>query len=123
MKGERKYFMSELTDELALYGVDVKGTMDRFDDDEELYKSCLKVFLEDENFNHLKDLSLKKQYSDAFTYAHALKGMVINLGITPLADILDKTEEYVKQENDKELNNLIPKLFHKIQQLKCIMNK
>lgn len=39
--------MSELTERLAQYGVNIPEVMERFVDDEELYLSCLHIFVKD----------------------------------------------------------------------------
>lgn len=76
--------MSELIQKLEAYGADVAGAMARLLDDETLYAHCLDMLLEDENFSALEAAVQQRACTKAFEHAHALKGEVGSLGLTPL---------------------------------------
>lgn len=76
--------MSKLLDKCRAYGADVDATMDHFIGDEELFESCMEQFIQDEGFAGVKEAIEKEDYKAAFEYAHALKGVAGNLGLTPL---------------------------------------
>lgn len=76
--------MSKLTDLLNVYGADTIPTMERFLQDEEMYLDCLLSFSKDEGFPKLEAALQGKDFSAAFDYAHMLKGVAANLGLTPL---------------------------------------
>ncbi len=76
--------MSQFLEQYQLAGCDVKGVMDRFMDDEELLQECLAQFVVENDFAGLEDAILKGDCKTAFEYAHALKGILGNLGITPV---------------------------------------
>ncbi len=76
--------MSKILEDLEAYGVDLAETMDRFVDDEELYLSCLETLREEPGFEDLKKGLDTKNVEMAFDAAHTLKGVVGNLGLTPL---------------------------------------
>lgn len=76
--------MSAFTDKLATYGVNLTITMERFAGDEALYEQCLYILLDDKNFPGLGQSIEAQNYEDAFAAAHALKGVVGNLGLTPM---------------------------------------
>ena len=80
--------MSQLTDRLSSYGVDVKETMERFVQDEDLYVDCLKEFKNDPAFGELGVAIENKQYEHAFDQAHTLKGVAGNMGLTPLFTVI-----------------------------------
>ncbi len=79
---------------LRQYGADVDDAMERFLDDEELYKTCLDAFLTDPNFEQL-DLAVKANDAQgAFAAGHALKGVAGNLSLKPIYDMLcDQVDE------------------------------
>ena len=69
---------------LRLRGTDVEGALDRFCGDEALYATCLIRFLGDDTMPALNAAVASANWDDAFTAAHALKGLAGNLGFVPL---------------------------------------
>ncbi|MEG0894395.1 MAG: Hpt domain-containing protein, partial [Oscillospiraceae bacterium] len=76
--------MNNFNKKLIEYGVPFTEVMERFVNDEELYCSCFQSFLEDSSFVALSTAIQLKDYNMAFEYAHTLKGVAGNLGLTPL---------------------------------------
>ena len=76
--------MSSLIEKLDIYGAAVNSAMERFMGDEELYIDCVTQFKNDENFEQLKAALEAEDYSSAFRFAHAIKGVCANLGLSPL---------------------------------------
>jgi HPt (histidine-containing phosphotransfer) domain-containing protein len=91
--------MSELLNELENYGVNLEVTLARFIEDEEFYVECLNAFLEEQGFKMLKKSIDKKEYIDAFNYAHTLKGVAGNLGITKLYNLICMLVESLREQN------------------------
>ncbi len=79
--------MSMLLDALREWNCDVEGALERFVWDEELYTECLNTVLEDETFKELGTALEQNRIDDAFDFAHTLKGVLANMGLTPLYDI------------------------------------
>ena len=79
--------MSKLLDIMKEYGADTEGVLDRFMDDEELYETCLKEFVDTTNLSELINRIEAKSYDEAFEIAHAFKGVSGNLGLTPLFEV------------------------------------
>lgn len=73
---------------LRNWGCDIDGALDRFLNDDDLYKECLEMFLEDENLFELKKHINDTDQSVPFSIVHALKGVSGNLGLTPLFETL-----------------------------------
>lgn len=88
--------MNILCKKLEETGCDIAGAMKRFLEDEDLYCSCLKEVLTDENFNILKEGIAKKDMEVAFQAAHTLKGVLGNMGLTPLYNIVIKMVEILR---------------------------
>lgn len=63
---------------------DLDGARKRFVDDAELYLDCLRDFLEDGTMSELKQALAAENWDDAFTAAHAIKGLAGNMGFVPL---------------------------------------
>ena len=63
---------------------DVVGALRRFCDDETLYITCLRDFCDDPTVEELDRTITEQAWDDAFTAAHALKGLVGNMGFVPL---------------------------------------
>ena len=75
---------SQLEHALLLRETDIQGAVYRFNGDERLYVSCLKMFLEDPTMALLNESIESETWDDAFTAAHALKGLAGNMGFVPL---------------------------------------
>lgn len=74
----------DLRRELELCETDVDGALRRFSGNESLYVSCLGLFLIDPTMKQLNSAVSAKTWDDAFTAAHALKGLAGNMGFIPL---------------------------------------
>lgn len=83
----------QLLASLKEYGADIDVALDRFMDDVELYRRCLKSFINDKNLD-LLDVSLRdKDCKKAFFASHTLKGVAGNLGLGPMYDAIDDVVE------------------------------
>lgn len=80
--------MSKLIDELRAMGCDMDGALNRFLQDEEFYEECYAQVLQDASFEHLKEALDQGNTEEAFHCAHTLKGVIANMGLTPLLDVV-----------------------------------
>ena len=85
--------MEKLYGELRKWGCDVDGALERVVGDEELYRDCLQSIAHDEAFFALGDALRAGDVDRAFDHAHTLKGVLANLGLTPLYDIVVRVVE------------------------------
>lgn len=69
---------------LTLCETDLEGAINRFCGNETLYVSCLTSFLDDPTMDQLEAAIDARAWDDAFTAAHALKGLAGNMGFVPL---------------------------------------
>ena len=88
--------MSLLTERLEAYGADVPRVMDRFAGDEELYRSCLGILMEDPGFARLGEALEAGRYDEAFREAHTLKGVVGNMGLPALFEAVCQLVEALR---------------------------
>lgn len=85
--------MDRKLERLRDWGCDVDGALERMLDDEEFYLECLSMLMEDEGFDALSAALEQGDASTAFDRAHALKGVLANLGLTPLFEQVEKIVE------------------------------
>ncbi len=88
--------MGTFIDRLAAYGANTETGLARFAGDEDLYERCFYMLLEDETFANLKEALDAKDFDAAFREAHALKGVVGNLDLTPLYQALSTLVESLR---------------------------
>lgn len=105
--------MEEIKEDLIEFGVDLDRTLERFLYKEDLYIKFLKKFLNDSNFDGIKNSLQQKDYQQAFNFAHTLKGVTANLGLEPIYHICDELVEELRKNTppnnafiEKELNTL-----------------
>lgn len=89
--------VSVMKEELAAAGADVNGTLERFMDSESLYERFLKRLPEDSNMGRLREAIEKSEWEAAEQAAHTLKGVTANLGLEPVALIMDQIVKKVRQ--------------------------
>ena len=103
--------MNKLYGELRGWGCDVDGALERVINDDELYLACLQSIAHDETFFSLGDALRAGDNERAFDCAHTLKGVLANLGLTPIYDsvvrivepLRAKSAEGVMEEYEKLL--------------------
>jgi|SRR5574344_1831844 hypothetical protein len=71
-------------DELRTWGCDVNGALNRFMGHDDLYMQLLLTIPEQEAFVALGDAIKNKDVKTAFDRSHEIKGVVANMGLTPL---------------------------------------
>lgn len=69
---------------LAYRETDINGAIHRCNESEEQYALYLVMFYDDDTMRQLSDAIAVGAWDDAFTAAHALKGLAGNLGFLPL---------------------------------------
>ncbi len=92
-----------LLEELRNWGCDIDGALERFVGDEELYETCLYTVLDDKAFGGLGEALRAGQVKEAFDYAHTLKGVLANMGLTPMYDITVRIVEPLRTEHTEGL--------------------
>lgn len=95
---------------LLLRETDLDGAMRRFCGNEELYISCLKNFLKDQTVAQLAEAINLKRWDDAFTAAHALKGLAGNMGFIPLMHATGMLVVLIRGGREKEIPESMKRL-------------
>ncbi|MEG1992620.1 MAG: Hpt domain-containing protein [Acetivibrio sp.] len=94
--------MKEEFKKLEEWGCDIKNSLPRFVDDEEFYLEYIYKFKKEEGFLQLGNCLKEKKNQEAFEYAHMLKGVSGNLGLTPIYEIMCEMVEILRNKKDKE---------------------
>ncbi|NCB93489.1 MAG: Hpt domain-containing protein [Clostridia bacterium] len=98
--------------------------MERFVDDEEFYSDCLQSFMEeDPSFEGLGTALKEGKYSEAFDYAHTLKGVAGNLGLTPLFNAICGIVEPLRSKDFSDLDALYAAVLSEKDVLRKIMDE
>lgn len=90
---------------LYLRDTDLQGALKRLYGDEELYISCLKEFLNDPTVDQLNADIENHAWDDAFTAAHALKGVAGNMGFVPLMHFTGQLVVLIRAGRTKEIRD------------------
>lgn len=108
---------SAFTEALLRCETDLKGALNRLSGDEELYIRCLELFLEDQTMAELHHALETQAWDDAFTAAHALKGLAGNMGFIPLFHASAELVVLIRAGRTKELAASyleLDRCYHKI---------
>ena len=65
-------------------GADVETTLKRFMGNEKMYMKYIMKFLDDKNFDSIRENLESQNYEAVFNAAHTLKGVTANLGLNPV---------------------------------------
>lgn len=85
-------------------GADVEGTLKRFMGKDTLYLKFLGKFPADQNYANLGKNLETGAYGEAYKCAHALKGVVGNLGITPIFEKVSALVEELRNKADADVD-------------------
>ena len=92
---------------LTIRDTDVQGAIKRFCGNEALYISCLQMFLEDTTIEDLKRAIEAQSWDEAFTAAHALKGLAGNMGFVPLMHSTGQLVVLIRGGRVQEINDCV----------------
>lgn len=79
--------MNSVFERLKEWNCDVDGALERFLDDEEMYLDFLNQIAEEATIVHLGKAIDEGDAQSAFDFAHTLKGVHGNMGLTPLYNL------------------------------------
>ena len=93
-----------MKEKLTEIGVKYDEVLNRFMGKEDFYLRMLKKFLDDKNYEGLKQAVEQKNWPEAFKYAHTVKGLCGNLGLDGMLDHVAPLTEEVRSEPYNEEN-------------------
>lgn len=104
-------------EKLEDFGANPKDGLSRCINNQELYFRLINKLVDDMTFDNLKMMIEKKNYDKAFELSHSLKGVLANLSLTPLYDIVYELTEKLRNKEDIDYNKYIIDLFIKRDEL------
>ncbi len=107
-------------DALKEYGADTDEALARCMNNEDFYLMLVRKSLDDTNYEKLKEMIAAKNFEEAFSAAHALKGVVTNLSLTPLAEPVIEITEGLRAGEDKDYSGLIARMDEQLAKLKAL---
>ena len=99
--------MGEFREIFKVYGADYNSTMARFMGKEAMYLKFLDMLFKDDNLEKLGTALEQQDYEAAFAAAHTLKGVVGNMGLTPLFNAVCAIVESLRKREVPEDYNVL----------------
>ncbi len=97
-------------DELSAYGANVEEGVKRCVNNEDFYLKMVTKAVQDSIFDNLTYALNAKDYDLAFEVAHALKGVLANLALTPLCDPVSEVVELLRNKTDTDYSPYLEKI-------------
>lgn len=95
--------MNMILEELRTWGCDVAGALERMIGDEAFYVECLQEVAKDPSFDKLKEALETGDGHAAFEAAHTLKGVLANVGLTPMYNKITEIVEPLRAGHQEGL--------------------
>ena len=96
---------------LNAFGANTEEGLARCMGNEALYLKLVGVMLADENFDKLRSAIEAENLDEAFEAAHALKGALGNLALTPLYEKAASLTEFLRNRAEADYGGLVSDLL------------
>ena len=104
-------------DSLKQWGANVEEGLQRCMNNEGLYLKLIGMFFDKNSYNELKEAILVNDLDKAFQASHALKGVLGNLSLTPLFDIIFEVTELLRNRTNMDYSDYLVKYENKYSEL------
>ena len=108
-------------DILNQFGADTKEGLARCLDDEEFYLDLIPEALNRDRYEDIEKYIKDKNLPAAFEVAHALKGVVGNLALTPIYEPISEITELLRAGTDTDYSDLIEKVLSERDRLSAMI--
>lgn len=95
------------TEKLRQYGANVDEGLKRCVNNEQLYLTLVNRFLDQNTFPDLKAAIQDHDLEKAFHIAHSLKGVIGNLSLSPLYDVIYQMTELLRNRTEIDYSDYI----------------
>jgi HPt (histidine-containing phosphotransfer) domain-containing protein len=109
-------------DDLRSFGADTKAGLNRCMNNEKLYILLVTKALQDANFDRLVSAVDANDRKAAFEAVHVLKGVMGNLSLTPLFDVVSVMTELLRTGQEADYSTLLEQLLQKREELIAMQN-
>ena len=107
-------------DNLAELGADVEDGVARCMGKEDFYLKLVNMLVADDGYERLKAALEAHDLDEAFERAHALKGTIANVSLTPLLEPISAMTEQLRNRNDIDYSDLLDKMFEELDKLRAL---
>ena len=97
-------------DKLKEYGADTEDALARCMGKEDFYIMLVQKAVKDDKYQKLREAIDAKDYEAAFSAAHALKGVVTNLSLTPMTEPVGQITELLRERRDTDYSGLLDEI-------------
>ena len=105
---------------LQAYGADTQVGLERCMGSESVYLSLVGTVVDEERFERLKEALDEGSLDEAFEHAHALKGVLSNLALTPLCEPVYEITELLRSRTDTDYGPLMAEILERWEALKAL---
>lgn len=116
MTQEKKMFLEKV-------GVACDEAIYRFSGNEEMYERFLGKFLEDPNYEKLKDALAKQDYDEAFSAGHTMKGVTGNLGLKSIYDALIPLVEALRHKEEANYDTMLQDVTERYDEICAVIRE
>lgn len=102
------------------YGANVDEGLRRCLNNEDFYLRLVGIAVADEGFDRLAQQVKDGRLDEAFDTAHALKGVLGNLFLTPMYDPMAEITELLRAKKDVDYTDLITKILEQRDRLAAL---
>ena len=96
-------------DSLKKWGANTEEALQRCMNNEALYLKLISMFFDKNSYNELKEALANDDLDKAFQAAHALKGVLGNLSLTPLFNIIFEVTELLRNRTKTDYSGYLQK--------------
>ena len=108
-------------DALKELGADTKDGMARCLNREDFYLRMVRMGLKSDGFEALANAVKAGNLDAAFEAAHALKGVMANLSLTPISDDVSEITELLRSRTQMDYGPLVDKILKKRDQFAALL--
>ena len=98
-------------EELKELGADTQDGLKRCGNNEAFYLKLIPKALEESKYKELEEKINEKKFAEAFEVAHALKGVLSNLSLTPIYEPIYEITELLRNKSDVDYSALLGKMW------------
>ena len=102
---------------LQQFGADTRQGCGRCMNNEDFYLRLVNMGLDDKNFGKLEEAIRAGDRKAAFEAAHALKGVMSNLSLTPLCEPISELTELLRADRDVDYAALVDQILQQRERL------
>ena len=107
-------------DNLKELGADTAAGLARCINDEGFYLKMVNMALQDASFDQLKDAIEAGDLDAAFEKAHSLKGVMGNVGLTPLFDLTSEITEELRARKEIDYSDYMAAISSELEKFRSL---